>query len=149
MKLTKNLIAVLATATAIFVAGFATAQEKKDEKPQKDPKAAAKPNAVPDRSAALARYLNLSDDQKSKIKPILDEEVAQQRALTDDKTLSLEAKTAKRKEVRDGVTAKVKPLLHDDQLQKWERMRNPRPAGGTGPRPAAPGAPAAPPAPTK
>jgi hypothetical protein len=141
--------------TALLLAGLASAQEKNDAKPQekKDEKPAVRrPVSPPDRTAALSRYLNLSDEQKTKIKPILDEEYMQQRAVRDDKSMTPQQMSAKLKEIRESTTAKVKPLLHDDQVQKWERMRNPRPAGGGAVRPPAPGgapAPAAPPAPSK
>jgi hypothetical protein len=50
---------------------------------------------------------------------------------------------AKVKEIRESTSAKVKPILNDEQWQKWERMRNP----AANRRPATPGAPAAPGAP--
>jgi hypothetical protein len=141
MKLTKH---VLATASvALLATGICVAQEKPAPKPG-DPKAAVRPARPPmDRSAALANFLKLSDEQKTKVKPLLDEEASEQLKLAQDKTMTPEARMAKRKEVRDATTTKVSALLTEgEQREKWERMRNPprRPAGAPG----APGAPAIP-----
>ena len=141
MKLMKNLFAVVSS--ALLVAAVASAQDK--PAPDKtDSTPALKPNrpATIDRTAALANFLKLSDDQKAKVKPILDEELAQQQALRLDKAITPESRMAKVKEIRESTSAKVKPILNDEQWQKWERMRNPRAN-----RPAAPAAPAAPTAP--
>ncbi len=152
MKLTTKLTIL---GTALLLAGLVSAQEKNDAKPApkiEEKPAVRRPVGPPDRTAALGRYLNLSDEQKTKIKPILDEEYTQQVAVRQDKSLTPPQMSAKLKEIREGTTAKVKPLLHDDQIQKWEKMRNPRPAGAGVVRPPAPGAapaPAAPPAPGK
>jgi len=143
MKLMKNLLAIV---SSILLAAAVSAQEK--PAPDKaDAKPAPRPNrpTTIDRSAALANFLKLSDEQKTKIKPILDEEVSQQQALRQDKALTPESRMAKVKEIRESTSAKVKPILNDEQWQKWEKMRNPRvnrPA-----TPAAPGAPAPAPAP--
>jgi len=142
MKLKKSLWA--AAGAVLLATGVAVAQEKTETKPGGEPKPATPRAARPamDRTAALANYLKLSDEQKTKIKPILDEEQSQQQALMQDKTIGPEAKIAKRKEIRDATTAKVTPLLTEgEQLQKWEKMRNPQRNPG---RPGAPGGPAAP-----
>jgi len=147
MKLTKYL---LATASAALLAtGICVAQEKPAPKPG-DPKAAPRPaRPAIDRTAYLAKTLNLSDEQKGKIKPIMEEEQTQLTALIQDKSLLPEARMAKIKEIRNATTSKVTPLLTEgEQREKWERMRNPprRPAGapgaaavpGAGAKPAAP-----------
>jgi hypothetical protein len=141
MKLTKY---ILATASAALLAtGICVAQEKPATKPG-DPKAAPRPaRPAMDRTAYLAKALNLSDEQKAKIKPIMEEEQTQLTALIQDKSVVPEARMAKIKEIRNATTAKVTPLLTEgEQREKWERMRNPprRPAGA----PAAPGAPGGP-----
>lgn len=151
MKLTKNLIAA-AVGSALLLGQTALAQEKKDDKPAAPPAAPKAPGApaapgaaarpmVRDRITAYAQYLKLSDEQKEKVKPILDEEIAQQQAVRVDKTLTPETRMAKLKEVRDSITAKVKPILNEEQVDKWMKMRNPRPAGAGAPGAGRPGAP--------
>jgi hypothetical protein len=133
MKLTKTLFVILTASCALFVSSLA-AQDKKEEKPAAAPPV-VRPSGVPDRSAALAKFLGLSDEQRTKIKPILDDEMAQTRALRDDKTLTPQARMAKSREIREQTSTKIKPLLNPEQLEKWDKMR---------PRPAAPGTPANP-----
>src|SRR6478672_2670129 len=98
MKLMKSLFAVVSS--VVLAAAVASAQEK-PAPGNGDPKAAPKPSrpAAIDRSAMLANYLKLSDEQRAKIRPILDEEVAQQQALRQDKALTQESRLAKAKEI--------------------------------------------------
>lgn len=150
MKLNKHLLAVAAVVAAMGLGSLATAQEKKDDKPVAPPGIAAPANRpLPDPTARLARMLNLNDEQKTKIKPIMDQELADLKAWREDKSLTGPARMAKYREIREAATEKVKPILNDEQKQKWEKMRNPRPPGTPGANPpAAPGAaPAAPKAP--
>src|SRR6266536_1121190 len=145
MKLNKHLLTILALAGAVSFGSLATAQEKKEEKPAVPSPSAPSARPVPptrDPSAALARFLNLTDEQKAKVKPLLEQEIADLKALREDKSLARETQMAKTKEIRDATTAKIKPLLNDEQAQKWERIRNPRLPG---PRAAQPGAAGQPP----
>ena len=144
MKFTRNLIAITSLSAALLLASMASAQEKKEEKPAP---AAPKPNqttrAIPDRATLLAQTLKLNDDQKAKLKTILDEEIAQSRTLRLDTNMTPQGRMAKIKEIRDGTTAKLKPVLNEEQFDKWQKMRNPN----RGPRPANPAVPAPPAAP--
>ena len=90
MKLTK-LMTICGMAAALLLGGMVTArsfsivngvllamaQEKPDNKA--DQKPTPKPNRPPasqiDRTAGIARFLELTDDQKTKIKPILDRKI--------------------------------------------------------------------------
>src|SRR5882672_11065657 len=128
MKLTKQLMTILGLSTALLAGGMAMAQEKPENKA--DQKPPPKPNRPPvaqiDRTAAIAKFLELSDDQKTKIKPILDEENTAMRALRDDRSLPAETRMAKLREIRESATTKVKPILNDQQFEKWLRT-HPRP----------------------
>ena len=141
MKLMK-LITICGVAAGLLLGGMAMAQEKPDNKAG-DQKPAPKPNRPPaqqiDRTAAIAKFLELSDDQKAKIKPILDEENTAMAELRKDRSLPTETRMAKMREIRETATTKVKPILNDQQFEKWLKT-HPRP--GAAPR--APGAPAAP-----
>jgi Spy/CpxP family protein refolding chaperone len=77
----------------------------------------------------LSKRLNLTEDQKAKIKPILDEGMPQMKAIHE------EAK-AKMKTVMDGIHDKIKPLLDADQQQKLEELKKQM---ENGPRPDGPG----------
>ena len=136
MKLTKQLLTILGLTAALVLGGIATAQEKPENKAG-DQKPAPKPNRPPptrtDPTVAMAKFLELTDDQKTKIKPILDEENTAMRALREDRSLPTETRMAKMREIRETSTTKVKPILNDQQFEKWLRIR-PRP----GARPGAP-----------
>lgn len=96
---------------------------------------------------AIARTLNLTDDQKTKVKPIIDDMQQQIREVRGDATLTVPEKRVKMKEIHDAATAKLKVVLNADQLAKWERMgpgnRRPpmAPPPSTGSAPPSPGTP--------
>ena len=141
MKLMK-LMTICGVAAALALGGIAIAQEKPDKADQKPaPKPNRPPTAQIDRSAAIAKFLELSDDQKTKIKPILDEENTSMRALREDRSLPAETRMAKLREIRETATTKVKPILNDQQFEKWLKT-HPRP--GAGPTPPTPGQPPVP-----
>jgi hypothetical protein len=57
-----------------------------------------------DRTEMLARMLNLSDEQKAKVKPIVDEETKQM------------------DEIRQKTQEKLKPILTEEQYTRFTRM---------------------------
>ncbi len=85
----------------------------------------------------LTKALELTDDQKPKVKAVLDEttekigEVRKDPGFAD---LSREDKMAKMKPIRDAMTAKMKAILTAEQFAKYEKMgqnmRGNRPPGG-------------------
>lgn len=107
----------------------AQAQEKKDQKPEVKPAApAVRPVQAPDRTEYLAQFLKLTDDQKQKIKPILQEEqqkFAEMRAAMKDMTQ--EQRITKTREIRDGTAAKLKPILTEDQWDRYSKRFQQRP----------------------
>jgi hypothetical protein len=66
----------------------------------------------------LTQSLTLTDDQKAKIKPIVDQELAQIQKEKDD------ARQAILKQIDDG-KAKIKPLLNADQQKQLDAMPSP------------------------
>ena len=100
----------------------------------------------------MAQQLNLTDDQKAKVKTILDGQMQKMRELRDDTSLSPEDRRPKMQAIREETTAQMKAVLTPDQFEKWQKtmQRNRRPGGPGGPPPGGgqPGgtnAPAAPP----
>lgn len=67
-------------------------------------------------------HLKLTDDQKEKVKPILQDEMDKMKALRDDTSLTRQEKRPKMKEIHDATAAKLKPILTDDQYAQWEKM---------------------------
>ena len=136
----------------------ATAQDKKDEKPAVPPPAtpaapAVRPaplsgadlrtRRVEARLNMMGRTLSLTDEQKSKIKPILEEQFKKYEELQQDKAMPIEERRKKLKEIGDASSAKIKPILTAEQAQKMDAPRAglQRPTPGAGPAPAAPAAP--------
>jgi periplasmic protein CpxP/Spy len=92
--------------------------------------------SVADRLKQLSEALGLTEDQITKIKPIVTEEVAAMAALMQDKNLDREARRAKMTEIRDSFSPKIEALLTPEQKTKWEGLKKMRGMGGFGgPRP--------------
>lgn len=70
----------------------------------------------------LTTKLNLTADQQTKIKSILDEQHQQMRATMNDQSLSKEDKHAKMMSMHDAIKAKVRDVLTDEQKPKFDAM---------------------------
>jgi len=66
--------------------------------------------------AYLSKALNLTDDQKAKIQPILDQNAPQLKAIRQDAH-------AKTKAVRDSMEAQIRPLLTPEQQQQFDQLK--------------------------
>jgi Spy/CpxP family protein refolding chaperone len=80
----------------------------------------------------MSKELNLTDDQKTKIKPILEDGRKQMEALRDDTASSRDDKIAKMQEIRKGQDEKIKAVLTDEQKKKFDEMRKQGPGGRRG-----------------
>ena len=70
----------------------------------------------------LTTKLNLTADQQTKIKSIMEEQHEQMRATMNDQSLSKEDKHAKMKSMHDSIHAKVREVLTDEQKPKFDAM---------------------------
>jgi protein CpxP len=143
MKLKKTIMMATLVAGGLLAGIPLQAQDAPKTPPAGDQPAAAAP--APRRPQftldGMAKALDLTDDQKTKVKPIMEEQQKKMTDLRNDKTLSPEDRRAKMKEIRDATGAKLKEVLTAEQYAKWEKM------GPPNRRPAAPAAaPATPPA---
>jgi len=143
MKLTKATFLAALTAAGLLACGQAFAQDNTPTPPSSNTSTNAAPRGQGrgfnmDR---LVKQLNLTDDQKPKVQPILDSWHQQTMAVFQDQSLSRDDKRAKVKTIHDDTTAKLQPILTADQMATWNKisqMRQRRPAA-----PAAAPAPAA------
>ena len=78
---------------------------------------------VKDRLQKIASELNLSDDQKAQIKPILQGEVDELRGVKNDASLSPEQKQAKAKQIHEASKSKIGEILTPEQKSKWAAMK--------------------------
>jgi protein CpxP len=77
---------------------------------------------VDDHVKELTTKLNLTADQQTKVKAILEENHQQMQTTMKDESLSKEDKHAKMKEMHESVHAKVRDVLTDDQKPKFDAM---------------------------
>ena len=76
--------------------------------------------------AWLSDKLKLTDDQKSQIKPILEDEHKQLAALREDSSLSREQKRAKFREIHTSTFDKIRPILTDQQQATLQQIQTQR-----------------------
>lgn len=72
--------------------------------------------------AKMATCLGLTEDQKAKIKPLLEENFKAKQAVTADKNLSRDQRRSKMKELRVKLHDQLKPLLTTEQNSKVASM---------------------------
>ena len=71
----------------------------------------------------LSKHLNLSDDQKNQIKPILTDRMQQMQSIRQDTSLQPQDRRAKMHSVRDDADNKIRAVLNDDQKKKYDDMQ--------------------------
>jgi protein CpxP len=80
----------------------------------------------------LSDRLKLTDDQKSKIKPLIEDEHKQLTALQEDSSLSREEKRAKFSQIHSSLFDQIRPMLTEQQqatLQQIQQQRDQRVKG--------------------
>lgn len=132
MKMTKTLALAALVAGSLLTGTTLQAQDTPAGKPpgiQGGPGMRGRPNID-----QIAKELNLTDDQKTKLKAAMDDQMTKMKALRENTSLSAEDKRTKSKEIREEFQAKVKEILTPEQLEKWQKhMQRGRPAGGNQP----------------
>jgi len=71
----------------------------------------------------LASELNLTDDQKTQLKPVLQGEYKQLKAVHDDTSMPSEQKESKMKEIHDGAKGQINSILTPEQQKKLAAMK--------------------------
>jgi uncharacterized protein YdeI (BOF family) len=139
MKL-KNILMVAALVAGGVLAADMTASAQ--DATTNTPPAGARPPGGPRGGGRfnfdnISAQLALTDDQKTKAKPIFEEMAQKMAELRRDTSLDQTERRSKAKEIRDDATTKLKGILTEEQLNKWKKMGGRRPAGGEAPAPAA------------
>lgn len=70
----------------------------------------------------MSKMLNLTDDQKAKIKPILDNETQQMQALKSDTSTAKQDRRAKAMEIHKSSMDQIRPILNSDQQAKLDQQ---------------------------
>lgn len=71
----------------------------------------------------LSKRLNLTDEQKNQILPILTDRQQQMESIHNDSSLSQADRRAKMRSVREDSDSKIRAVLNDDQKQKYDQMQ--------------------------
>lgn len=71
----------------------------------------------------LTRALELTPDQQSQIKPILEDRQQKAQALFQNQSLSREDRRSQMQSIRSDSNAKIEAVLNDQQKQKFEAMQ--------------------------
>ena len=71
----------------------------------------------------FSKMLNLTDEQRAKIKPLFEDRAAQLKAVYSDKAVSKQEKQNKVQAIRSATEEKIEPLLTPDQMQKWSQQK--------------------------
>jgi Spy/CpxP family protein refolding chaperone len=71
----------------------------------------------------LSEKLNLTEDQKAKLKPIFQDQAQQLKAVHDDSSLTPEQKTAKKKAIHEATHDQINAVLTPEQQEKFKEMK--------------------------
>lgn len=71
----------------------------------------------------MSKKLNLTEDQKTKLQPIFNDQFQQMKAVREDTSLTREQKRDKMKQIHETFHPQVMAVLTPDQQQKLEQMR--------------------------
>jgi Spy/CpxP family protein refolding chaperone len=72
----------------------------------------------------LSEKLNLTEDQKTKLKPIFEDQGKQLQAVKDDTSLSAEQKEAKTKAIHQSFHDQINSVLTPEQQAKFKEMKH-------------------------
>ncbi len=82
------------------------------------------PAARPQTQADPDNPLNLTDEQKEKLRPIVADENQQLEALRSDTSMSQEQKMQKANQIRESASPKIKAILTPEQLKKLAELQD-------------------------
>jgi len=71
----------------------------------------------------LSEKLSLSDDQKAKLKPVLQDQMQQMKAVREDSSLSEEQKRTKMKSIHESLHDQINAVLTPEQQAKFKQMK--------------------------
>jgi Spy/CpxP family protein refolding chaperone len=110
----------LALAFALLIALTGLRVAAQTDASSVDPETKAK---VQEKLAQISSELNLTDAQKSQLKPMLQSEVQQLQAVKNDTSLSPDQKEAKAKAIHTSFKSEISGVLTPEQQKKWAAMK--------------------------
>jgi protein CpxP len=119
----KFTLALTGLLTLGMAAGAAFAQDNSTPPPQNPNYQGRRGDFGPDAQLKhLTKQLDLSADQQSQIKPILESRQQQTQALWQDQSLSRDDRHQKMTAIQSDTNSKIEAVLNDTQKQKYEAM---------------------------
>lgn len=123
MKTNKySVLAALALGSLLAFGFAARAQDQTNSPPARGQRGAQ----LREHLAKVAQELNLTDEQKSKVRAVLQEDREKLQALRADTSLTPAQRKTQLKQIRDDINAKMKGILTAEQYEKWQKMREER-----------------------
>jgi Spy/CpxP family protein refolding chaperone len=141
MRIPSFVIPISSCALALAICLPAAAQSPASSSPSQSAPAQTQPAAPPAAQQAAPAVnnqnraqsqanddnpLNLTDEQKTKLRPIITEENQQMEALRNDNSMTQEQKIAKANQIRADASPKIKAILTPEQLQKLAELQQER-----------------------
>ena len=123
MKFNKVIVTGLVLGSLLALSNICMAQDEKGER-KKGP-------SVQMRLDRMTEELKLTDEQKPKVKAVLEETQKKMQELRD---VPREERRDKLTAIRENEDKKLKEILTSDQYSKWEKMREEMRRGGKGGR---------------
>ena len=137
MKASKSSLITLFAALLVALAPSSQAQEERPaqdqprrERPAGGDRERRGPGGGANRFEQMAERLKLTGEQKTKLRPIFNEETAKLRELRQDTTLTQEQRRTKTREIREQYLGKMKTVLTEEQFAELKKMREQAPRGG-------------------
>jgi periplasmic protein CpxP/Spy len=117
----------LALAFSLITAAQTSSTEPKQQAPPDQSLRGSAHNMHRDRVGErlewLSQQLNLTEDQKEKLRPLLADEFRQMRAVGEDTSLTQDQKREKMKQIHEASRPQVQAILTSEQQQKFAQMK--------------------------
>ena len=135
-----SLLTIVLTGFLFTTASLAAAQEGGTADPQSTPSTQQQEYGSrghrgmdpTTRTQELAKRLNLTSDQQTKVQGILQTQQTSMQNLRQDSSLSQQDRRAKMVDIRNTTDTQIRALLNEDQQQKWDKMQSSRGQMGWG-----------------
>jgi protein CpxP len=98
-------------------------QQRSPGQGQKPSRVNVSRDRVADRLEWLSGHLNLTEDQKKELKPILADEFKEMRAVGEDASLTHDQKRERMKQIHEASRPQVQNILTPEQRQKFAQMK--------------------------
>ncbi len=125
--MSKHVIKIAASAVLIFGLGLCGARANAQAGPPDTAHSGRGHRMSPDQQLDhLSKALNLTDDQKNQIRPILQDRSEKMQSIRSDSALSREDRRTRMREAFEDSGNKIRSVLNDDQKQKFDQMQQRR-----------------------